>query len=336
MQYRNLGRTGVKVSPLCLGTMMFGRKADLDTSCRITAQALDAGINFIDTADSYGRGTAEEMLGEALARTGARRRVVLATKGYGRMADDDPNAQGVSRRHIIAACEDSLRRLRTDWIDLYQLHRPEHDVPLDETLRALDDLVCSGKVRYLGCSSFPAWRVVESIWIAKELGLNRLVCEQPPYNLLDRRIETELLPAARDYGLAVIPWSPLAGGFLSGKYSRESRPKDARYTPEDGQSHHRNERFFIEPAFCVVDRLRELADVKNATASQIALAWLLCRPGITAPIIGPRNEGQLVDNLGALTVELDDEELSGFDGLAPCGQAIVPMHKVESRPSAYR
>ncbi|MFW5750700.1 MAG: aldo/keto reductase [Planctomycetota bacterium] len=336
MEYRNLGRTGVKVSPLCLGTMMFARKADLETACRLTARAVDAGINFIDTADVYGQGAAEEHLGEALARSGARERVVLASKVYGGMADDDPNAQGVSRRHIIAGCEASLRRLRTDRIDLYQVHRPDHNVPIDETLRALDDLVRAGKVRYLGLSSFPTWRVVESIWIAKELGLNRVVCEQPPYNLLDRRIENELLPAASDYGLAIIPWSPLAGGFLTGKYGRDSRPSGARYTPDDGETNTWHERYFVEPAFRVVDRLRELATAHDATPGQIALAWLLHREGVTAPIIGPRTVEQLEDNLGALDVRLDADELASFDQLSPRGQAIVPLHKPDRHATACR
>src|SRR5215210_4245796 len=220
MEHRQLGRTGVQVSALCLGCMMFGGRTGPDESYAIIDRALDAGINFLDTANVYSRGRSEEITGQALKRNGKRDRVVLATKVHGRMADDDPNAQGTSRRHIIAECEASLRRLGTDYIDLYQLHRPRPEIAIDETLRALDDLVRAGKVRYLGTSTFAAWQLVEALWAAKELGLNRFVCEQPPYNLLDRRVERELLPMCQTYGIATIPWGPLAGGKLTGKYHR--------------------------------------------------------------------------------------------------------------------
>ena len=220
MNYRPLGRTGVKVSELCLGCMMFGAKTELEESCRMIDRALDGGINFLDTANVYSRGKSEEFTGEALKRNGKRDRVVLATKVHGAMDDADPNASGNSRRHIIQQCEASLRRLKTDWIDLYQLHRPSTDIPIDETVRALDDLIRAGKVRYIGTSTFGAWQVVEALWAAKELGLNRFVSEQPPYNLLDRRIERDLVPMAQTYGLALIPWAPMASGFLTGKYKR--------------------------------------------------------------------------------------------------------------------
>ena len=230
MEYRLLGRTGVRVSPLTLGCMMFGRRTEPEDAYAIVDRALDAGINFLDTANVYSRGRSEEITGEALQRNGQRARVVLATKVHGTMDDDDPNAQGTSRRHLVEQCEASLRRLQTDWIDLYQLHRPRPEIAIDETLRALDDLVRAGKVRYLGTSTFGAWQVVEALWAAKELGLNRFVCEQPPYNLLDRRVERELLPMCQTYGLAAIPWSPLAGGLLTGKYRRgEPPPEGTRY-----------------------------------------------------------------------------------------------------------
>src|SRR6476646_3435507 len=210
--------------------MMFGRRASLAESVEIIDSAIEAGINFLDTANVYARGQSEEMTGEALKRNGQRHRIVLATKVHGAMDDADPNAQGTSRRHIIAECEASLRRLQTDYIDLYQLHRPRPEIAIDETLRALDDLIRSGKVRYIGTSTFAAWQLVDALWAAKELGLNRFVCEQPPYNLLDRRVERELLPMAQTYGLAVIPWSPLGGGLLTGNYSRAApRPADSRY-----------------------------------------------------------------------------------------------------------
>ena len=204
MEYRSLGRTGVQVSELCLGCMMFGGKTSPEDSYAIIDRALDAGINFLDTANVYSRGRSEEVTGEALKRNGKRQSVVLATKVHGKMSDDEPNASGNSRRHIVEQCEASLRRLQTDYIDLYQIHRPQPSIPIDETLRAMDDLIRSGKVRYIGTSTFAAWQVLESLWVAKELGLNRFVCEQPPYNLLDRRIERELLPMAQTYGVGII------------------------------------------------------------------------------------------------------------------------------------
>ncbi|MDD5201444.1 MAG: aldo/keto reductase, partial [Terrimicrobiaceae bacterium] len=216
MEYRSFGRTGVKVSPLCLGCLNFGGKSDFDVSSRIIGRALDAGINFLDTANVYGRGRSEEVTGEALQRIGGRDRVFLATKVRGLMDERDPNAMGNSRRHIIAQCEASLRRLRTDYIDLYQIHRPQSDVPIDETLRALDDLVRSGKIRYAGSSTYAAWQLMESLMVSRELGIGRFVSEQPPYNLLDRRIERELIPFARTYSFALVPWSPLGGGLLTG------------------------------------------------------------------------------------------------------------------------
>ena len=214
LEYRNFGRTGVKVSNLCLGCMMFGGKTNAPDSYAIIDRAIDAGINFLDTANVYSRGKSEEITGDALKRNGKRQNVILATKVHGQMGED-PNQFGNSRRHIIEQCEASLRRLQTDYIDLYQIHRPQPDIPIDETLRAMDDLIRSGKVRYIGTSTFAAWQVVESLWISKELGLNRFICEQPPYHILDRRIERELIPMAQTFGMAVIPWSPLAGGMLN-------------------------------------------------------------------------------------------------------------------------
>ena len=200
------------VSPLALGAMMLGTRTGRDESFAIIDRALDAGINLVDTANVYGRGASEETVGAALARNGKRKNVILATKVHTRMNDTDPNAEGLSRRHVIEQCEASLRRLGTDYIDVYQLHRRRSAVPIDETLRALDDLVRTGKVRYIGTSTFPAWTLVEALWVSRELGLNRFVSEQPPYNLLDRRVERELLPMAATYGFAVVPWSPLEVG----------------------------------------------------------------------------------------------------------------------------
>ncbi len=332
MEYRNLGRTGVKVSSLCLGCLMFGTKARAmeaqfgneigeRESIRIIDRAIDAGINFLDTANVYRRGTSEEIVGKALEANGHRNRIVLATKFTGSVADD-PNARGASRRHIIEQCEASLRRLRTDRIDLYQVHHPQSDVPIDETLSALDDLVRAGKVRYVGSSNFHAWQVVESLWIAKALGLNRFVSEQPPYHLLDRRRERELAPMAQTYGLALLPWSPLASGFLSGKYRRGAR------SPEGSRLSLKNEstaRFFTESTFAVVDVLTELAASKGCTPGQVALAWCMRQPGITSPIIGSKTMEQLEDNLGAAQVTITAEDRAALDEVAPPGGALVPF-----------
>lgn len=332
MNYRNFGRTGVRVSPLCLGTMLFGDKTEEEDAFRIVDRAMEAGINFIDTANVYGRGASEEVLGRALKRNGKRARVFLATKVHGRMDDDDPNAAGNSRRHIIEQCEASLRRLQTDHIDLYQLHRPQSDIPIDETLRAMDDLIRSGKVRYIGTSTYAAWQVVESIYIAKELGLNRFVSEQPPYHILDRRIERELIPVAQTYGLAILPWSPLAGGMLTGKYTRSSRPAGSRFERETDWTR----RHFTDAAFDVVDRMREMADEKGCTISQIALAWCMHQPGVTSPIIGPRTMEQLEDNLGALDIDISDDDRNIFDAISEPGRAIVSYYNADFGPAQFR
>src|SRR5476649_2623813 len=228
MQHRELGRTGVQVSPLCLGAMMFGAwgNPDHDASIRVIHRALDAGINFVDTADVYSRGESEEIVGKALK--GRRDSVVLATKVHGTMGDD-PNAFGNSRRWIVKEVENSLRRLKTDHIDLYQIHRPELDTDIDETLGALTDLVRAGKVRYIGSSTFPAHQIVEAQWAAERRGRERFVCEQPPYSMLIRRIEADVLPVCEKYSIGVIPWSPLAGGWLSGRYRKGGdSPGDSR------------------------------------------------------------------------------------------------------------
>src|SRR5688572_20607478 len=228
MEYRNLGRTGVKVSSLCLGTMMFGRSANEQESISIVHAALERGINFVDTANAYSAGASERFVGTAL-QGGRRASVVLATKAFFPQEQNDPNARGLSRRHLIEACEASLKRLQTDWIDLYQVHRSQSEIPIDETLRALDDLIRQGKVRYIGTSMFPAWKSVEALWASKELGLNRFVAEQMAYNLLDRTAEREVIPAAQTFGLALIPWAPLCGGLLTGKYKRDDQSAAGRW-----------------------------------------------------------------------------------------------------------
>ena len=335
MEYRSLGRTGVKVSSLCLGCMMFGGRTPPEESYTIIDRALDAGINFLDTANVYSRGRSEEVTGEALKRSGRRQRVVLATKVHGQMVEDDPNARGTSRRHIIEQCEQSLRRLQTDYIDLYQLHRPRPEIPIDETLRALDDLIRTGKVRYIGTSTFAAWQIVESLWVARELGLNRVVCEQPPYNLLDRRIERELLPMAQTFGIGIIPWSPLGGGLLTGKYRRgEPLPEDSRFAQPGRTAQQR--RRMNDRIFDVVEGLEPLAQEKGCTLSQLALAWCVQQRGVTSPIIGPRTMEQFEDNLAALDVTLTDEDRARIDDIIPPGRMVSPFYEAEFGPHPYR
>jgi len=335
MEYRPFGRTGVVVSPLCLGAMMFGGRTALDDGIAIIDRALDSGINFIDTANVYSRGKSEEVVGEALKRNGKRDRVVLATKVHGRMAEDDPNAFGNSRRHIIAQCEASLRRLQTDYIDLYQIHRPEPHTPIDETLRALDDLVRSGKVRYIGTSTFAAWQVVESLWASERYGLNRFVCEQQPYNLLDRRVERELMPMARTYGIATIPWSPLAGGLLTGKYQRGAEPPgDSRFAAVATNPLYR--RRWTEQIFDVLEGLEPIANDKGVPLSQFALAWVMAQPGVTSPIIGPRTMEQCLDNLGALDLVITDEDRKRVDDVIPPGRMVSPFYEAQFGPHPYR
>ncbi len=334
MDYRTLGRTGTHVSALCLGCMMFGGRTDPAESMDIIDRAIDAGINFLDTANVYSRGRSEEAVGQALRRNGKRSRIILATKVHGRMDDDDPNAAGNHRQHIIQQAEASLQRLQTDYIDLYQIHRPQSSIPIDETLRALDDLVHSGKVRYIGTSTFAAWQLMEAVSVAREWGLNRFVSEQPPYHLLDRRIERELIPFAETYGTAIIPWSPLAGGFLSGKYHRGETPaENTRYAARQDE---RTTLLFSEAGFRVLDVVEALAAEKGHTAAQVALAWVMRRPAVTAPIIGPRTVAQLEDNLGALEITFSEDDLRRLDEVAPPGRAIVPYYEADFGPHLHR
>ena len=332
MEYRLMGRTGVRVTPLCLGTMMFGRKTELDEACRMVDLTLDSGINIIDTANVYTRGVSEEITGEALKRSGQRDRVVLATKVHGTMDSVDPNMQGTSRRHVTEQCHASLKRLQTDYIDLYQLHRPRTDIPIDETLRALDDLVRDGKVRYIGTSTYAAWQFLEALWVSKEYGLNRFVTEQPPYHILDRRIERELVPMAKAYGVGLLPWSPLAGGLLTGKYRRDApMPEDSRYADRPDRS-----KRMPKAVFDVIEGLEPLAKDKGCTMAQFALAWAVAQPGITSAIIGPRNLAQLEDNLGALDVTLSDSELAEVDSLVPPGTHVSPFYEANFGAGDFR
>ena len=332
MEMRTLGRTGMKVSPLCLGAMMFGAwgNRDHDDSIAIIHRALDAGINFIDTADVYSRGESEEIVGKALAG-GRRDDVVLATKVHGSMGDD-PNRYGNSRRWIVREVEDSLRRLKTDWIDLYQIHRPEDDTEIDETLGALTDLVRAGKVRAIGSSTFPASRIVEAQWVAEKRGRERFVCEQPPYSMLVRGVESDVLPTCLRHGMGVIPWSPLAGGWLSGRYRKGA----------DVPQTHRAERIprRYDMALPGNQRKLEAADALAGVAEEagvslihLALAFVIRHPAVTAAIIGPRTMEQLESQLGAAEVELADDVLDRIDEIVPPGVTLNPTDAGYDNPA---
>jgi aryl-alcohol dehydrogenase-like predicted oxidoreductase len=323
MDYRTLGATGTKVTPLCLGAMMFGQigNTDHDDSIRIIHRALDAGINFIDTADVYSRGESEEIVGKALA-DGRRDNVVLATKVHGSMGDD-PNQFGNSRRWIIKEVESSLRRLGTDYIDLYQIHRPEDDTDMDETLGALTDLVRAGKVRYIGSSTFPASQIVEAQWVARERGRERFVCEQPPYSLLVREIERDVLPTCRRHAMGVIAWSPLAGGWLSGRYRKGvDQPQSSRARMMPGRfdmSIPENQR-----KLDAADALAALADEAGITLIEMALAFVIRHPAVTAAIIGPRTMEHLESQLTAADVTLSDDVLDRIDEIVAPGVTVRP------------
>jgi aryl-alcohol dehydrogenase-like predicted oxidoreductase len=323
IEYRKLGATGVSVSPLCLGAMMFGAwgNTDHDDSIRIIHRALDAGINFIDTADVYSRGESEEIVGKALAG-GRRDQVVLATKVHGKMHDEDPNQFGNSRRWIIEEVENSLRRLKTDHIDLYQIHRPELDTDIDETLGALSDLVHAGKVRYIGSSTFPAHQIVEAQWVAEKRGRERFVCEQPPYSMLIRRIEADVLPVCERYGIGVIPWSPLAGGWLSGKYrkggSSPGESRRAQMLPQRYDMSLPGNQAKLEAA----DALGALADESGISLIEMALAFVTTHPAVTAAIIGPRTSEQLESQLPALERTLSADVLDRIDEIVPPGTTV--------------
>ena len=313
MEYRNLGTAGVKVSPLWLGTAYFNTRISEESATALIHAALDAGINVIDTANAYSepRGYAETIVGKAIKDR--RDQVVLATKVFHPMGDG-PNDRGTSRYHIMEQVHASLRRLNTERIDLYQLHRPDPETPIEETLRTLEDLRRQGKILYFGTSKFAGWQLCEALWTSDRLGLAPIVSEQPEYSLVDRSIEAEVLPVTRKYGLGVVPFSPLGGGWLTGKYRRgDSAPADSRFAG-------RGMDFAADtyaPTFDALENLEELAAGKSITLSQLALAWLLAQPGITAPIIGPRTLEQLQDNLGALEVTLTEGERAAVDDIVP-------------------
>jgi aryl-alcohol dehydrogenase-like predicted oxidoreductase len=318
MEYRQLGRSGLLVSTLGLGTMTFGGRGnfaktgstDVAGARRQIDMCLEAGVNLVDTADVYSQGVCEEIVGEALDG-GRRERVVLATKARFRMGEG-PNDAGLSRHHLIEACEASLRRLRTDRIDLYQLHQWDGLTPLEETLEALDALVRDGKVRYVGASNFSGWHLMKALAVAERRGLPRFVSQQIHYTLQAREAEYELVPVSIDQGLGILVWSPIAGGLLSGKYRRDAQPDEGRQLTDWDEPPVRDE----DQLYDVIDAVVEIAEEHGASPAQVALAWLLGRPGVASVVIGARTDGQLADNLGAADLELGAEERARLDAVS--------------------
>ena len=314
MEYRNLGACGVKVSPLCLGTMMFGGPTDEASSLEIMYRAFDDGVNFIDTADIYNTGKSEEVVGKAIA--GRREEVVLATKGMQPMGEG-PNQRGASRLHLMNALDASLKRLNVEHVDLYYVHAPDHQTPIEETLRALDDMVRSGRVRYTACSNFRAWKLCEALWTSDKLNLNSFVCVQPLYNIVNRDIEVELLPLCRAKGIGVVSYSPLARGILTGKYKPgQPFPEGSRASRNDKRMRQAELR---EESFLAAQEITGHCAKKGVAASQFALAWCLANPILTSIIIGPRTMEQYTDNLAAMEVAITAEDEEFIDHLVPPG-----------------
>lgn len=317
MKYRRLGRTGLRVSTICLGTMQFGWSTGEPQAQAIMSEAVALGCNFLDTADIYSTwvegnpgGVSEEIIGTWLASSDVRRdEVVIATKVRGKMGEG-PNDEGLSRLHILNSVRDSLRRLQTDYIDLYQVHWPDDETPLDETLKALDDLIRSGLVRYIGCSNYPAWLLAKSLWISDVRKLARFDSLQPHYNLVHRaEFERELQPLCLDQQIGVIPYSPLAGGFLTGKYRRDSA------LPQSDRAGSIRERYMNEQGFSAIDKLEAIGRDKGATIAQTAIAWTLANPAVTSAIIGANSLEQLRDTFKGAEVTLSPEEKSALDGM---------------------
>ncbi|MEV6310845.1 aldo/keto reductase [Streptomyces sp. NPDC051840] len=325
MKYRTLGRTGIKVSPYCLGAMMFGAvgNPDHEDSVRIIHKALDAGINFVDTADAYSRGESEEIVGKALK--GRRDHVVLATKAHLPMGDD-PNQRGNSRRWIVRALEDSLRRLGTDHVDLFQMHRPDPDTDVEETLSALTDLVRAGKVRAIGSSTFPASAIVEAQWVSERRGLERFRAEQPPYSILNRAIEREVLPLCERYGMGALVWSPLAGGLLTGRY-RKGRTADT-HRSAFGFKHMSDER-----RLDAVEQLVIVAEEAGMPLTHMATTFAIAHPGVTSAIIGPRTADHLDDLLAGAETVLDDAVLDRIDAVVAPGTDVGALDMAYAPPA---
>lgn len=319
MEYRLLGRTGLKVSPLCLGTANFADPTPEEECIAIVNRAIDAGINLIDTGNNYAKGECERVVGKALSLNNNRQKMVLATKVHYPMGPG-PNDSGNSRLHILKACEDSLRRLNTDYIDIYQIHRPSPDIAVEETLGALTDLVRQGKIRYAGCSTHPAWQVMEALMVSEKYGYAKYILEQSPYNLLDRRIENELIPLCKAYGLGIIAWAPMAMGVLIGRYSSaEDYPADSRAALRGGIYAER----VTEKGIEVGDRFVQLAKESGISPAQLSILWVKNQDGITAPLIGPRSVKQLEELLPVLEMKIDKEVKESCDGLVPPGSAAA-------------
>jgi 1-deoxyxylulose-5-phosphate synthase len=319
MKTKQMGRTGLKVSEICLGTMTFGNQADEPTSFAIMDVADQAGINFFDTADAYPlggdlhqTGSTEVIVGNWLKARNARERIVLATKCRGKMGPL-PNDEGLSRKHIIKACEDSLRRLQTDYIDLYQFHAPDPDTPIEESLRAADDLVRSGKVRYMGVSNFPAWQMTQMLWLSDKFNLARIDCDQPRYNMLFRMIEDEIAPMCLAHGIGLITYNPLAGGMLTHRYKSTAQLETgSRFTLKNSGELYRK-RYWNDAVVEEVNRLGDFFTARNKSLTHVALAWVLGRPGITSAILGASKPDQLTDSLGGVGLSLDADELAACD-----------------------
>jgi aryl-alcohol dehydrogenase-like predicted oxidoreductase len=336
MQYRSLGRAGVKVSPLCLGTMMFGGPTTEADSIRIIHKAIDQGVNFIDTANMYNAGESERVVGKAI---GDRRdEVVLATKGRQKMGEG-PNQQGGSRLHLMHELDASLKRLGVDHVDIYYYHAPDYSTPIEETLRALDDMVRWGKVHYIACSNFRAWRLCEALWTSDRLSLHRFACVQPLYNLVNRDIEVELLPLCQEHGIGVVSYSPLARGILTGKYKPGADyPAGSRAARNDVRMRQAELR---DESLHAAEQLDEHCQRRGVSTSQFALAWCLANPILTSVILGPRTMEQFDDNFGCLKVEVTAEDEAVVDGLVPPGEHTGkgfrdPAYPVLGRPSRAR
>ena len=317
MEYRRLGRSGLNISPLILGTMNFGNPTSPEESLRMIDRAIEVGINLFDCADVYAGGESERILGEALARSGKRKDVFVTSKVFMRTGPG-PNDAGNSRHHILTSCENSLKRLKTDFIDIYFLHRTDFDIPQEESLGALDLLVKQGKVRYIACSTHPAWRVVEALMISERNHYSKFICEQPPYNLLDRRIENEIIPMCRTYDLGLITWSPLAQGVLACRYKDPiNLPEGSRGTLRPVYAERITQRG-IEMSLALAKR----ADEKGCTVAQLAVAWVLNQPGITGAIIGPRNLEQFEILVPSVDIKFDESDSKSCDALVPPGTYV--------------
>lgn len=322
MEYRLLGRTGVRISPLCLGTANFADPTPEKECIEIVKRAVDAGINMVDSADAYAKGESERILGKALSQGGIRDKVLVATKVHYPMGTG-PNDRGNSRLHIIKACEDSLRRMNTDYIDIYQMHRPDSETAVEETLGALTDLVQQGKIRYAGSSTHPAWQIMEALAVSERRGYTRYILEQPPYNLLDRRIENEIVPLCKAHGLGIIAWSPMAMGVLIGRYSSaEDYPEDSRAELRGGIYAER----VTEKGIAVGRRFVELAKETGISPAQLSILWVKDQDGITAPIIGPRTMDQLEELIPVAEMVLDDDIRQACDELVPPGSAAANFY----------